>query len=136
MGLEWLINKNIGEMLAQFEMGNPDLALNRLRAIERLVRERSGVEDGGPYNFVLNYLTLVREVIDNPEAMQHPEFVSQVAQMPKSVPLQREDLQVLSFYSWLKSRMERRPYYEVLLELADVPPVSKRGSRSDQPTTS
>ncbi|WP_375435746.1 hypothetical protein [uncultured Hymenobacter sp.] len=121
MGLEWLINKNIGEMLAQFELGNPDLALNRLRSIERLLRERSGVEDGGPYAYVLGYLSLVREIIDNPEAMQLPEFARQVAQMPQSLPLQREDLQALSFYAWLQARITRRPYYEVLLELADVP---------------
>ena len=121
MGLEWLINKNIGEMLAQFEMGNSDLALNRLRSIERLLRERSGVEDGGPYAYVLSYLTLVRQLIDNPEAMQQPEFARQVEQMPESLPLQREDLQSLSFYAWLQARIMRRPYYEVLLEFADVP---------------
>ncbi|MBC8083733.1 MAG: hypothetical protein H7Z21_11025 [Hymenobacter sp.] len=123
MGLEWLVNKNIGEMLAQFEMGNTDLALNRLRAIERLLRERSGVEDGGPYAYVLSYLTLVREIIDNPAATRQPGFASRVEQMPQSVPLQREDLQALSFYAWLQARMVRRPYYEVLLELADAPPA-------------
>ncbi|HEX8429268.1 hypothetical protein [Hymenobacter sp.] len=120
MGLEWLINKNIGEMLAQFEMGNSDLALNRLRSIERLLRERSGVEDGGPYAYVLSYLTLVRELIDNPEATQHPSFAQRVDDMPQSLPLQREDLQAMSFYAWLQARIMRRPYYEVLLEVADI----------------
>jgi len=123
MGLEWLINKNIGEMLAQFEMNHTDLALNRLRAIERLLRERSGMEDGGPYAYVLNYLAVVRQVIDDPEAMRDPEFVERVAQMPKSVPLQREDLHSLSFYAWLRARMMMQPYYEVLLELAGAPAV-------------
>jgi hypothetical protein len=125
MGLEWLVNKNIGEMLAQFEMGNSDLALNRLRAIERLLRERSGVEDGGPYAHVIFYLDLVREIIDNPEAMRHPGFVERVNQMPDLVPQQREDLQLMSFYAWLRARTLHRPYYEVLLELADVPSVAE-----------
>ena len=40
MGLEWLLNHNIGELLIQLELGNPDVALVRLRAIERRLHEQ------------------------------------------------------------------------------------------------
>lgn len=40
LGLEWLLNRNLGEMLIQLELGNTDLAQNRLQAIERTLREQ------------------------------------------------------------------------------------------------
>ncbi|TGE09701.1 hypothetical protein [Hymenobacter fodinae] len=117
MGVEWVVNRNMGEMLVQLEMGNPDLALNRLRAIERLMRERFG-PDGGPYATVLVYLSLVREIIDDPAAARRPGFAERVTNVPAFAPLEQEDLQAVSFYSWLRARSMGRPYYEVLLEIA------------------
>ncbi|WP_345227677.1 hypothetical protein [Hymenobacter koreensis] len=122
MGVEWLLNKNMGEMLTQLEMGNADVAGHRLRAIERFVRDRFG-PDGGSYRYVLTYLALVRDLLEDPEAVQRPEFAQRVAQMPRFLPLEREDLQALSFYAWLKARALGRPYYEILLELAETPPM-------------
>ncbi|SDY18894.1 hypothetical protein [Hymenobacter psychrophilus] len=120
MGVEWVINRNMGEMLIQFELGNSDLAYNRLRAIERLVKERFGA-DGGGYAAVLCYLQLVGDIIDDPAAARAPAFADRMLQIPAFVPLEQEDLQALSFYSWLGSRVQARPYYTVLLELATAP---------------
>ncbi|AHM60346.1 hypothetical protein D770_10445 [Flammeovirgaceae bacterium 311] len=33
-----------------------------------------------------------------------------------TVPEAQEDLQAMTFYSWLKARLHKRPFYEVLLE--------------------
>jgi hypothetical protein len=117
MGVEWVLNRNMGEMLIQLELGNSDLAFNRLRAIERLIKERFG-PDGGGYAAVLGYLQLVRDIIEDPDAARRPELATRATQLPAFVPLQQEDLQALSFYSWLRARIEQRPYYQVLLELA------------------
>ncbi|QDA60444.1 hypothetical protein [Hymenobacter jejuensis] len=116
MGIEWVLNKNLGEMLTQLEMGNPDLAYNRLRAIERVLREQFA--EGGPYRYVLSYLALVREIIDDPAAATRPEFAERVDQLPSFQPLEREDIHAISFYAWLRARMLQRPYYDVLMELA------------------
>ena len=135
LGLEWRLNRNIGEMLIQVELDNVDLALSRLRAIERGLREQfpavsavpadaalpvEAVPVGGPYHTVLVYLALVRELIEDPAAPQRPEFANRVAHMPAFLSSEREDLQVLSFYAWLWARVQSRPYYEVLLELASA----------------
>ncbi|WBO83789.1 hypothetical protein [Hymenobacter yonginensis] len=117
MGLEWMLNKSMGEMLVQFELGNPDLALNRLRAIERVLRERFSA-DGEGYVAVLRYLSLVRDIIEDPAEARRPGFAERVSQLPPFAPLEQEDLQALSFYSWLYARTQGRPYYTVLLELA------------------
>ena len=130
LGLEWMLNRNIGEMLIQVELDNSELALGRLRAIERTIRElfpavpaiadtaTEATAVGGPYHPVLAYLGLVRELLENPTTPQDGHFISRVTHLPPFISQEREDLQVLSFYAWLRARTLGRPYYEVLLELA------------------
>jgi tetratricopeptide (TPR) repeat protein len=131
LGLEWLLNRNLGEMLIQLELGNPDIALGRLQAIERSLREQfpatpdpdlpdAPTVPGGPYRYVLSYLSLVRKIIDNPSAARTPAFAVLVDELPTFLPLEREDLQARSFYAWLRARMLGRPYYEVLLEVGEL----------------
>ena len=130
LGLEWMVNRNIGELLIHVEMGNPELALNRLRATERTLREQfpavpaegavPAVPVGGPYHAVLCYLALVRAVIEDPAAARQHDFLNRVAHMPNFLSSEREDLQVLSFYAWLRAQTLGRPYYDVLLELASA----------------
>jgi len=118
MGLEWVVMKNLGEMLVQLEMGNHDLALNRARAIERSLKER--VEEGvSSYHYVLTYLRLVREIIENPDVVKTAGFIEKVNQMPHALPEEREDLQVLSFFGWLRARIAGRPYYEILITMTE-----------------
>ncbi|WP_210513700.1 hypothetical protein [Hymenobacter terricola] len=130
LGLEWMLNRNIGETLIQAELGNTELALSRLRATERVLREQfpavpanaadaiEAVPVGGPYYAVLVFLALVGEVIEDPAAARQPEFMARVAHVPAFLTQEREDLQVVSFYAWLRARVLGRPYYDVLLELA------------------
>ncbi|MDO7875172.1 hypothetical protein Q5H93_10550 [Hymenobacter sp. ASUV-10] len=123
LGLEWLINRNLGELIIQHELGHSDLALTRLKAIERGIRERfpatEEAPEGGPYQPVLRYLHLVHEIISEPDLVQQVDFATRVSQIPNFLTTQQEDLQVLSFYAWLRARVKGRPYYEVLLELAE-----------------
>jgi len=128
LGLEWLINHNIGELLIQLELGNPDQALARARAVERRLHEQfpgspatpegPAVPLGGRYQPVLRYLECVRAIIEEPAVVRQPEFAQRVAAIPAFISSEREDLQVLSFYAWLKARVLGRPYYETLLWLA------------------
>ena len=130
LGLEWMLNRNIGEMLIQVELDNTELALGRLRAIERTIRElfpvipadvdtgTEAVPVGGPYYPVLVYLGLVRELLEKPHTHHDSHFINRVTHLPPFISQEREDLQVLSFYAWLRARTLGRPYYEVLLELA------------------
>ncbi|GAB3854614.1 hypothetical protein GCM10028822_24700 [Hymenobacter terrigena] len=132
LGLEWLLNRNIGEMLIQIELDNSELALSRLRAIERTIRDlfpavpadaataTGAVPVGGPYHPVLTYLSLVRELIENPATAHDHEFGNRVTHLPPFISEEREDLQVISFYSWLRARTLGRPYYDVLLEIANA----------------
>ena len=129
LGLEWLFNHNLGELLIQLEMGHPDLALTRLRVLERRLHElypaapatdaAPATPLGGPYHAVLSFLGFVREIIDDPAVARTPAFAARVASIPAFLSEENEDLQVLSFFAWLKARVLGRPYYEVLLELSN-----------------
>ena len=132
LGLEWMLNRNIGEVLIQIELDNTEQALTRLRAIERTIRDlfpavpadtaaaTEAVPAGGPYHPVLIYLSLVRELIESPDAAHNRDFSNRVAHLPPFISQEREDLQVISFYAWLRARTLGRPYYDVLLEIASA----------------
>jgi hypothetical protein len=114
MGKEWVLKKNLSELILQYELGNVDLALNKMRAIERnfgeLLRKK-------PYQNVRNYMQLVKQMLDKPDYVSQPGFSSKVKAALEFLPIEQEDIQAMNFYAWLKSKMVRRDYYEVLREL-------------------
>ncbi|MES2732309.1 MAG: hypothetical protein V4714_11185 [Bacteroidota bacterium] len=115
MGREWMLKKSLSELILQYELGNVDLALNKMRAIERsfgeLLRQK-------PYQNVRSYLQLVKQMLDQPAHVSRPDFFRQVDDSIDFAPLEQEDIQAMNFYAWLKSKMVRQDYYEVLLEMA------------------
>lgn len=62
----------------------------------------------------------MRDIIENPAVATSTAFAARVDQIPSFLPLE-QDLQAMSFYGWLRARMQRRPYYDVLLEIAGAP---------------
>lgn len=134
MGLSWLLAKNLSEMLVLAELHHDDLALDRLRSIERLVRERhpnpeNSDAPGGPFRYVLAYLALVRQVLQHDElsSTQRQVLRNTTEQLTALVPHRRDDLQARSFYAWLLARLSNRPFYPVLLEITDRPATKKAG---------
>ncbi|MEJ7659819.1 MAG: hypothetical protein WKG07_09420 [Hymenobacter sp.] len=67
---------------------------------------------------MVRYLELVHEIINDPAVATTPAFAARVANIPAFLSEEHEDLQVISFYAWLRARVLGRPYYEVLLQVA------------------
>jgi hypothetical protein len=120
MGKEWVLKKNLGEVLIQYEFGNLDLALDKVKTIERSFKQ---LLSQPVYKNVGAFLQVLQLLILQPDAATHKSFSRQVEATLDFLPLEKEDLQAMSYYAWLKSKMVSRPYYEVLLELAGCPPV-------------
>ena len=114
MGREWVLKKNLGELIIQFELGNEDLTLNKIRSIERTF---GNLLLHPVYSNVKHYLLLIRYLIDHPQAATRPDFMQRVEATLEYTTFERTDIQAMSFYAWLKAKMLNRPYYEVLLEL-------------------
>src|SRR5690606_567622 len=71
MGREWVLKKKMGELILQYELGNEDLVLNRIRAFERTFKDL--LQQPAYYN-VKQYLELIRHIVDNPDVVAGEAF--------------------------------------------------------------
>jgi hypothetical protein len=114
MGMEWVMKKDIIECINQFELGNNDLIEKRIRSIENNFAE---LLSRPRYQRVKTFLDFVKEINRNPQIAATREFEQKVEQSFEFVGPAYEDIQAMTFYGWLKSKMVRKDYYQVLLEL-------------------
>jgi hypothetical protein len=116
MGKEWVLKKNLSELIIQYELGNEDLAMNKVRTIERSF---GSLFKNPAYKNVQLYVQFVKQLLHNPDSVTEKSFFEEVDTSFVFLPAKQEDLQSMGFYAWLKSKMMKRNYYEVLLELAN-----------------
>ena len=115
-GKEWVIKKNLIEILLHLELGNIDLVESRLLSFKRQYY---------PYlrsiqqNRVITYLKFVEHYYKNPMSVKSVEFFDQVQTSFEWIGAKREDIFVMSFYAWLKSKMEQKPIFEATMELVE-----------------
>ncbi|MEO9533984.1 MAG: hypothetical protein ABJG68_03230 [Crocinitomicaceae bacterium] len=117
MGVEWRLKKHIIESIFQFELGNPDLSFDRITSIERAF---PALLKTSKYQKVTVFLALLKKVVNNPTIAQSNDFLKQVEGSFDWVGAANEDLQEMSYYAWLKSKMQGKKFYEVLLELMQL----------------
>lgn len=111
---EWVIKKNLIEIIIHIELQNIDLVESRLLSFKRayftylksIKQER-----------VINYLQLVESYYKNPETINTKVFFKKVENAFVWVEAKREDIFVMSYFAWLKSKMENKPLYTTTLEL-------------------
>lgn len=115
LGKEWVLKKDLVEIIIQYELGNVDIALNRIRTIER----KNDIIQIEPYTRVATYLKLIKKLIDAPQEVSSESFIQYVEESFDWVPMEQEDLQAVMYYAWFKSKMVRRDMYSVLLDLVN-----------------
>ncbi|MEZ4793112.1 MAG: hypothetical protein R2783_06525 [Gelidibacter sp.] len=116
-GKEWAIKKNLIEIILHIELEHIDLVESRLKSFRRtystylkqIQQER-----------VLTYLNLVESYHKNPEQVTSTRFREKVENSFEWLEARREDIFVMSFYAWLKSKMEGRPLFSTTLELVKL----------------
>lgn len=113
-GLLWVLQKNILEIIIYIELNQPDMVESRLRSFKNRFSSRlkSISEDR-----VLDFLNLLGLYYDAPHIVIDKAFRKKVDQAFEWKPAGREDIFVISFYAYLKSKMERKPIYATTLEL-------------------
>jgi tetratricopeptide (TPR) repeat protein len=113
-GKEWVIKKNLIEILLHIELKNIDLVESRLLSFKR-----------NYYNFLkevrqqraITYLNLVNDYYKTPEKAASKAFKNKVETSFEWVSGQQEDIFVMSFYAWLKSKMDNENLYKTTLNL-------------------
>ncbi|MCZ6899257.1 MAG: hypothetical protein O7F74_03375 [Bacteroidetes bacterium] len=112
LGKEWVFKKNLMEILLQIEAGNDDIALSRIRWFEKTY----GALFTQPlYSRAKIFLHLIKIMIKDPEKFKSQETKDQIEHNLTVIPEEQEDLQAMAFYAWLKSKVLKSNYYEVLL---------------------
>lgn len=113
MGKEWRFKKSMIELIVQFELGNTEISLQRLRALEKYF---SGFLQHPSYHRASVFMRFIKQLILHPERVTTAAFQTEVEMANMGLPGDQEDIQAITFFQWLHSKMLRRPYYEVLME--------------------
>lgn len=116
MGKEWVLKKNLIEIVIQYELGNIDIVLNRIRAFERSF---SHLFNHPIYQRVATFLKVIKTLIDHPNKIESEDFQNEIYNQIITTPKEQEDLQAIAFYAWLKSKMIKQNYYTVLLDVVN-----------------
>ncbi|MFT6167713.1 MAG: hypothetical protein ACJASF_002413 [Vicingaceae bacterium] len=114
MGRDWLLNKKYIEILLHIELQNDDFVDSRINS---LVKKHGAYLKSKSSFQVLPFLKLVKLVYREPNTVNKEEFEAKVDAILIRKPSDQEDLFLICFYAWLKSKMTGKPIYETTLGL-------------------
>ena len=113
-GVEWVIKKNLIELLLHIELGNISYVDSRFMSFQRKYYpffKKSGE------NRVITFLKFVKDYYHAPENVTSVEFKTAVENSFEWKVRVEEDIFVMSFYAWLKAKMSKAPLYQTTLDL-------------------
>ncbi len=113
-GWIWVLKKNIIEILLLIELNRLELVLARMKSFERRFFKRLSQENE---TRVVQFMKLVSYAYEYPSEIQTDDFKEKVEDSFTWKEASQEDVFVMSFYAWLKSKMERNPLYDTTLQL-------------------
>ena len=101
------MKKQLMEIIIHFDLENLDLCESLIRSFEYRFKSLLHLEK---YNMVKPYIGFIKSKLNykdiNMEAIQKSLVIA---------PKEEEDLQAMMFYCWLKSKIEKKDYYETIL---------------------
>ncbi len=113
-GIEWVIKKNIIEILLHIELQNIELVDSRITSFKRAHFDYlKNIQQ----NRAINYILLIENYHKNPEMVSEAPFRTKVKASFTWIDRHQEDIFVMSFYAWLKSKMENESLYQTTLNL-------------------
>lgn len=114
MGWIWVLKKSIIEVLLLIELDRLDMVLVRLQRFSRNFNKR--LREIGEQR-VLVFMDFVKTYYENPAIVVSDKFKEKVEASFDWLGREQEDIFVMSFYAWLKAKMENKNLYEATLEL-------------------
>ena len=114
MGIEWVFKKNMMEVILYYDLDHIGLCESRIRSIERTYQHLKG---NPIYNRAFVFLSLIKSFILN---VEHEDLSNKIETSFDWLPKEEEDLQAISFYSWLKSKIQKKSFYDTLLEIVQA----------------
>lgn len=113
-GKEWIVKKNLAEIILYIELDELDLVESRLLSFKRSYFDYLKQIN---QDRVVIFIKLIEYYYKKPERVTSTKFKEKVENAFDWIDEKQEDIFVMSFYAWLKSKMENKPLYETTLNL-------------------
>ncbi|WP_426429405.1 hypothetical protein ACPX19_07565 [Winogradskyella sp. HB-48] len=113
-GIDWVIKKNLAEILLYIELNEDDLFYSRLKSFKR--KYTSYLKQINQSR-ILNFVNYAERLYQKPETKMDTDFSSKLKSTFESNTISKEDIFVLSFYAWLKNKTEDSTLYNTTLNL-------------------
>jgi hypothetical protein len=114
LGKEWLIKKTLLDIILQCELGNTEIALTRIKNSRKKFKEFFLQEF---YQRIEIFLRLVEAYCKNPIIATQKEFSDSMELAFTFIETEKEDLQAITYYAWLKAKVKKEKYYSCLLKI-------------------
>jgi hypothetical protein len=113
-GIDWVIKKNLAEILLYIELNEDDLFYSRLKSFKR--KYTSYLKQINQTR-ILNFVNYAERLYQKPEIMMNTDFSLKLKSTFESNTIHKEDIFVISFYAWLKNKTEDNSLYNTTLNL-------------------
>ncbi|MFK7832807.1 MAG: hypothetical protein AB8B52_06005 [Winogradskyella sp.] len=116
-GIDWIIKKNLSELLLYIELQEDDLFYSRLKSFRK--RYTNYLKEKGQTR-ILQFLKFAEQYYISPQTAVTHDFKKTLETTFEWVTVYKEDIFVISFYAWLKNKTERGNLYKTTLQLLNV----------------
>lgn len=113
-GIDWVIKKNVAEILLYKELEDDDLFYSRLKSFKR--KYSSYLKDINQQR-ILTFLSYAEQLHKGLDPIKNKAFRQKIKSIFERDSIQKEDIFVISFYAWLKNKTEHCNLYETTLKL-------------------
>lgn len=112
MGIEWVLKKNLMELILFVELEFDDLVETRIKSIER---NFSVLKQNPAYENAFKYLALIKLYVIKGRSRSVLE--NKISSQLTFVAYEHENIQAMAFYAWIKSKATNQEFYPTLLSL-------------------
>ncbi|MFP4846930.1 hypothetical protein [Winogradskyella sp. PE311] len=112
--IDWVIKKNVAEILLYIELESDALLISRLRSFKR---SYSNYLKQIGQTRILKFLNLAEKIYKNHNYLTSKTFKTDVEEAFERNTANKEDIFVISFYAWLKQKINKGDLYKTTLKL-------------------
>ena len=113
-GIDWVLKKNLAEILLYMEIKDDDLLDSRLRSFKRRYK---GYLREINQDRILIFLDYSEKLYKNSNLINEKKFAQKLKSTLEHTSHKNEDIFVISFYAWLKSKLTKTNLYQTTLNM-------------------
>jgi hypothetical protein len=113
-GIDWVIKKNVAEILLYIEIKEEDLLYSRLKSFRRRYKKYlTEIKQ----TRILTFLNFAEQYYKNPEGFSTDITRNKIENAFTWTTVYKEDIFVMSSYAWLKCKLDKSKLYPTTLKL-------------------